>query len=276
MDLSRIVDLKDTHIKDRVLTDPQFVPIAPDDTKLADRVIVYNDGRKWKVININDMCIHPIIYDKYYDDDKKTEDRVSMISDISITFCPFTYCAVVYFDKYTLADKVNNGNIILINKDGGMMSQMLGQKFIRKKEVRIMTLRNVVSHYPDCSYFDGSKLDKIKRLTDESYLTNSDIVYQVDLKSDRFHPKTLVYSIEYQSKDVKHDSLKYRVIVSKDAAQSRPNSFDFYKDSNYAEYFEKWMDKIREKGGIIIPCFWFGWYAAHGSDKLDKDMVVQL
>ena len=147
---------------------------------------------------------------------------------------------------------------------------MLGEPFLRKKEVLIMTLRNVFFKHPDCSYLDveASKIDpKLPRLTDHKYITDDKILYPVEHKSDRFHPKTLVYSIEYKSKDVNQKDYRHSVVVSKDASKDKINSFDYIDESGYAEYFDKWMEKIREKGGILMPVFWFGWWAAHAGVK---------
>lgn len=252
-------------VKNRVLKEPNFVPGVPDIVNLTDKVLVYNNGRNWKVVLINVMCVYPVVYDKFFEQD-------GSISDISVTFCPFTYAAVVYFGKYVLTDKIKNSNITLIKEEDQnknteslvLMSQMLGHKFVRKKEVRIMTLRNVISKYPDCNYLDSSKLDmkNLKRITDSKYTSSDEILYSVKHKSGKHHPKTLVYGIEYVSKDVNHKDYKYSVVVG-----AGDKSFDFVK-SKYEEYFDKWIEKIREKGGILVPSFWFGWYAAHGGDKI--------
>ena len=38
--------------------------------------------------------------------------------------------------------------------------------------------------------------------------------------------------------------------------------------NNFHESFEKMIDKIRLKGGLIYPCLWFAWTSSHKNTKI--------
>lgn len=263
MELNKYIIESDIKLDNRIIKEPTFVPRPPENLNLQDKVAVYNDGHNWKVIQVDLLMRYLIIYDKHYDK--------NIVSDMSITFCPFTFTAIIYFDKYTPTNKIYNGNIMIKDKDNILVSQMKGSKFVRKKEIKLMTLRNVISNYPDCSYFDMNINNILDKVVDDSYLNNKKLLYPIKNKDNKFHPKTLVYGIEYKSKDIKAEDYKYTVVVGKEVNNNKEetNSFDFVKNG-YVEYFDSVIDRIRDKGGIIIPCFWFGWVGMHGDVKVVK------
>jgi hypothetical protein len=206
---------------------------------------------------------------------------------MSITLCPYSLSSVIYFGNYKPTNKIYNNNLILAdeNEKDKIMSQMLGNvfsisenkhtstEFIRKKEVRIMTLRNVISIYPDSLYLHHDI--KHESLINDAYFKDKTTKFEIHKPSnkilEKFHPKTLIYGIEYKSKDVTVPNFKYTAIIGRKASKEEQN-FDFVKNS-YDVYFEKMIDKIREKGGIIIPCFLISWFVMYPDSKIVELLV---
>ena len=276
MDLSNNIkyteftNIKNINLQDRIITEPNFLPISPSDMNLLDLVAVYNDGRNWKVIPIDILTRYVVFYDKHFDKIKNKKGE-NIVSDISITFCPYTFAAVIYFKKYAPTNKLYRGNIVLKDlEDGLLVPQIIGNKFVRKKEIKLMTLRNVISNFPDCSYFNNN-IDKLPRIVSDEYITNKDVDVLVDNINSKYHPKTLVYGIEYKSIDTTINDYKYSVIIGADASNSinKDSLFDYVKNG-YNDYFNLAIDKIRDKGGVIIPCFWFCWMGIHENSKIVK------
>lgn len=254
----------------RIIKDPNYTMDPPNNLNINDTVLVYNDGRTWKVVSLDIVLSHPIIYDKYYDDDIN-----NTVSDISITYCPYTSCAIIYYDKYKLTNKIYNNNIIIKNNNGYMI-QMLGilyskynkmiPSIIRREEVKIMTLQNALTRYPDCQFLHYTT--KMKPLVNKKYLSNTKIMYKINNISKRFHPKTLIYGIEYITNN-SISTKKYSAIIGDDTSKNKPNSRDYNKNK-FNIYFVKMMDEIRERNGIVYPVYWYAWYAMFPTTKVIK------
>jgi len=263
----------------RIIKKPKFVYHIPSDIKLSDTIFVYNDGKRWKLISLSTLKRYPVIFDKYYDQ-IKTKKGKFIISDITVTYCPYTGCGVIYYGRYIPTGEVYNNNIILAesNNNDNIMSQMMGilyeretkkqtHDIVRREEAKIMILRNAISKYPD--YVFLKQKEAIDPLVSETYCHNNTILFPITHSSSKFHPKTLVYGIEYKSSDMEYKN-KYSVIVSDDASQDKSNSRDL-KKNKYEQYFDEMMEEIRTRGGIIIPALWFAWYG-----MFPKSRVVKL
>ena len=260
----------------RIIKKPKFVHHIPLNIKLSDTIFVYNDGKRWKLVPLSILTRYPIIFDKHYDQ-IKTKRGKFIISDITVTYCPYTGSSIIYYGKYTTTGEVYNNNIILADNNN-IMPQLTGilydrktkkqiHDIVRREEVKIMTLRNAISKYPDYVFLKQEK--DIDPLVSETYYHNNTILYPITHSSSRFHPKTLVYGIEYKSNDIEYKN-KYSVIVSDDASKNKYNSRDL-KINKYTQYFDKMMEEIRLRGGIIIPALWFAWYG-----MFPKSRVVKL
>ncbi len=270
----------DINLKKRIIKHPKFNNNINLD--ITDTVMAYNDGKVWKIIPLDILLRYPIIYDKYYDR-TNTKKGSYIISNITITYCPFSGCGIVYFGKFVPTNKVYNNNIILTNankNNNNILVQMTGRiydkqlkpienVFLRREEAKIFTLRNALSKYPDCLFLIHNT--NIRPIVENNYTKNKKIIYPSKYTSTKYHPKTLVYGIEYKShydESTKYDN-KYSVIVSDDASKDKINSRDYNK-TKYNKYFSKMMDKIRERGGIIIPSYWFAWYNMFPDTKVIK------
>jgi len=221
---------------------------------------------------------YPIIFDKHYDQIKRKKGKF-IISDVTVTYCPYTGCGVIYYGKYIPTGEVYNNNIILADNgnNNNIMSQMMGilydrktkkktHDIVRREEAKIMILRNAISKYPDYVFLKQSK--DVDPLVSETYYDNNTILYPIAYSSSKFHPKTLVYGIEYKSSDMEYKN-KYSVIVSDDASKEKTNSRDL-KKNKYTQYFDKMMEEIRLRGGVIIPALWFAWYGMFPKSRIVK------
>lgn len=277
-------------ITDRYIEDPQFTTYPPKNLQLIDPVITYNDGRNYKVIPLDIFRRYPVIHDKYYDFDKnKNKNKknklkiLGFVSDISINCCPFTLFTTIFFGKYQPTNKLFNNNIVLrdTNYHDNILIPILGQiyseqnkiqlnKFIRRHEAKIMTLRNAISKFPDCQFI---KIDKIlDPIVDNQYYQNDTILYPLKQNNNnkyyKFHPKTLIYGIEYfTSQYINSKKKKYSAIFSNDSSKNRPNNYDI-QNNGIERYFDQMIEKIREKGGLILPCLWFAWYSTFPDTKI--------
>lgn len=251
---------------------PQFLPeLREDYLQLSDVVLVYSDGKNWKVVPMKVAEKYPIMRDVYFDNNQKA-------SDITFTFCPHTLSSVIYFGKYSsIVNEVYKNNMTIVNektpdlmviqmsgktysKNGGNNSKTLVENFIRKNEVKIMTLRNVIGIYTDCVYLYHDIPDTGSTLSISTTSTTS---------AAKYHPKTFVYGITYNSKHVTEHKQRHSVIVSNDASKDKVNSYDI-RINKYHGYFKNTLQKIRDKGGFITPCYWFAWNAMFEESKVVK------
>lgn len=284
--LKELLD-NNTDITDRILENPTFVTNAESGFSLDDIVIVYNDGQNWKIVPLQTIMQYPVIHDIYYEEINNGKNnghfKESNVVNISIIVCPYTLYSVVLFGTYVPINKIFFSNIIIKNKinDNNIYVPILNnlysmntgeliEKNIRKDEVRIMTVRNILAKYPDCLFIDTKKIDTNKsKIVDESYYNGRDILYPVLNYNDVYHPKTLIYIIEYMSK--KTGKYKYTVIVPKGVEKDRvnPNNYNI-KKNGFDNYIFQLFDKIREKNGMVYNCLWFAWNSAHPDSKILK------
>lgn len=275
-----IIDLKES-IKNRIIEKTTFDTNPPIELNLSSQVVVYQDGRNYKVIPVEIFKSFPLIYDNYYD--ISSNDSVGILSNITIYLCPFTFYSVIYHSKFISNDQVYNNNLILENiNDPDLILIPILEKFyqkpkfepkqtiLRKTECKITTLKNVITKFPDCLFlhFKG----KLNPLLYEKYYYNLEILYPIDgkknnnLNLNNIHPKKIIYGIEYKSNKeqdykIKH---KYAAIVGKNNGL---NINDIHANG-IEKYLLKMGDKIRNKSGLVTPCFWFAWLAFHPETKI--------
>ena len=267
----------DIRFDDRIIKEPNFIQlINVNDISLQDPVVVYNDGRKWKFIFLDILKSYPIVFDKYYEK-FKTNGKL-LVSDITLTYCPYSSSVLIYFGKYKPTGEVYNNNLIISDNSNSFIIQLSGieytridkkrtNKIIRRAEAKIMTLRDVLTMYPDSKYLEFMN-DKNPVLPKKYSLTHQ-LNYPNDKYNKDYHPKTLVYGIEYLSSNTKFD-LKYTVIIPKDAKKNKVNSYNI-KENKIDDYFNpKMIEKIRDKSGVIIPCYYFVWMSMFPKTKIVK------
>lgn len=252
----------------RIITKPKFSSTSRN-IELLDDVFVFNNGIKWVVIPKNVLEYHPIIHSSYYDVvDSRGQYKMT---DISITYCPFSGSCVIYFGKWYCNGSVYKNNIIL-SKGDLSIAQLpcieCSGEFLRREEVNIMTLRNAIGKYPDCDYLEVD-IGGLKKMTIDNYSTTKEIIFNangndIDL-SNKYHPKSIVYGINYLSKDFGKN--KYSVIIPKGTNREDVTGVDINKNGVF-DYFVKMLDDVRERGGVIIPVYWFAWMEHFPNSKI--------
>lgn len=257
----------DIDVMDRTIENPQFRRRPGDDTDLTNTVYIYNDGRNWKLIPLSVVEQYPIVYDKLY----QMSEGKNRVIDITVCMCPFSLHASLYYEKLPPAGLLYKNNIVLL-KDEQLLVPILDstvdsngklkQSVIRRGEVRLMTLRNAISKYPDCLYIVPPPTEK--PLVNRTYSSNREVTQLADYPAV-YHPKTVIHVIEYLSSN----TYKTTVLVGKDATSKEPNTID-WTNNGMCEYLDHHLEEIRERGGIIIPCYWFAWMSLDRESKVIK------
>ena len=259
----------------RILKNISFTNNSNKKLKLSDIIVLYNDSRNWKIIPLNIFMMYPLIHDTYYEAQK--DSNTNIISIITIYICPYTLFSAVYFNEFIPNDQVYNNNLTLLdandndilfipikNEVYSITSQKINNKYIRRNELKIMTLRNAISMYPDAMFIDLKQIDMIDQIVSNDYMTNNIINFKSFVFSNEYDPKTLIYIIEYKSKKI--DEYKYSVIIPK------INTFDIVKNG-FNTYFNNMVEQIRNKGGIIYTCYWFAW---SGTNNKNTYKIIKL
>jgi len=151
----------------------------------------------------------------------------------------------------------------------------------KKMSTKQMTLRNAISTFIDCDYLD-IKVDKQQAYKSiglpNDYETTSELAFQL-LKpiTFKYFPKIIVYGIEYVSRKITNledlvpcTQIKHTLVLGKYASNhdtSKVRNYDYIKNG-YKEYFTKIADKLKDKGAIIIPCYYFIWLSFYPNSKI--------
>ena len=264
---------KDLHL--RILKNPSFTNNSNKKLKLSDVIILYNDSKDWKIIPLNIFMMYPLIYDTYYETQKNNKNIMSIIS---VYVCPYTLFSAVYFNEFVLNNQIYNNNLTLIDaNDNDILfipivnethsiaaETLLPNKYVRRNEIKFMTLRNAISMYPDAMFIDLKQINMIEKLVPNDYITNDNILFKAFPFPNKYKPKTLIYVIEYKSKKI--NKYKYSVIIPK------TNTFDIVKNG-FDIYFDNMIEQIKNKGGIIYTCYWFAW---SGINEKDTYKIITL
>lgn len=249
--------LKDSEydLKGKILERPEFASMAPN-IDLGDPIIVYSNGDQYRVVPLELFTKTPLIYDQYFDKIRKKNKNI--ISDITIAFCPFSMSSVVYFGRYELTNNLYQNNLVMrdVKNSDHLVTQLDGKIYsetdniriferLRKGEAKIMTLRNAITSLPDCTF-----LQETKEIRDQE---------PIPLKNK----SQIVYGLEYLSSRVENsEDNKYTAIVPKDGK----NKYDIQKNG-IKDYLDGMIEKIREKGGIIVPSSEEAWLQFHPDSK---------
>ena len=221
------------------------------DIKINDKVIAFNNGINWVAVSLKVIRTYPIIYITFSD------TKNSKISEMSLITCPYSCFSAVFdknllyknnkltHDKYgviEITDKKNND----INLIEGYIKK--NSKNIKRYEVNIMTLRDMMTLYPNIKFLVTKKENKKNVPADiHSLKLKHDIDYLV-------HPQTLVYVIEYKSSKI--NGYKRTAIIGSDASTSKYSGFSI-NNNGITKYMNNNDTTIRQKSGFIYPIFWF-------------------
>ena len=221
----------------------------PIDLKLSDIVIAYTTGNfRWKIIKLNDLKKYCILYDRFF---KKDNDKVETI--ITLVLNPITLNVCTFVGKITI-DSVNDDGSLILKKDlytfkfgtKHSLDQEIDKIHIKRKETKLMELRNIFIFASDPKFIIVKK--KISNILEkEYYFNNKD--FNGEIIYEKYHPKTLVYIIQYLSKYGKY---KTSIIIGVKSESEYPTGYN-YKESKFEEYFIVHRDKIIEKKAFIYP-----------------------
>ena len=120
-----------------------------------------------------------------------------------------------------------------------------------------MTLRNAISKYPDVHFIDYPvETNDFKSLK---------LNHPFKPYNERYNAYTLLYVIEYVSKTTGKN--KYSEIIPKNSTKKEGTNYDIHQNG-IETYLANMIEKIRERGGIMFPCFWAAWMGYMPNTKL--------
>jgi hypothetical protein len=238
----------------------------PKKINLNSPVVCFNNLSEWIIIDLDVFMKTPIIWTQILSDNK--------VIQVSIVICPKTLRASVFEgklkSKYYKDDRLilENEEKSLIPIDANIAIDTEFNLEINKRyQVYIQTLKNSLIDYYDIKYLHPikTKTNKTKYVYRKSYLydkldeNNNEI--KIDLK---FHPKTLVNLIQYNSKD---NIKKITIIIGKESHPLEIKGYD-NKKSGFDEYILKYEDEIIKKESFIMPMLYYKALQIYPSSKI--------
>ena len=252
--INRNIDINDYIIQSR----------PPSNLKLSDIVIGYTTGNsRWKIIKFNDLKNCCILYDRFFKKDNNKKEQI-----ITLVLNPITLNVCTFVGKVEIHSIKKNGSLILTKdnykfKFGSKHSldQEIDEMHIERKETKLMELRNIFIFTSDPKFIVvKKKFTDIFKL--DYYLNNQNI--DGEIIHDVFHPKTLVYIIQYKSKSGKY---KTSILIGVKSNSKFPTGYN-YKESKFEEYFLIHSQKIIEKKAFIYPMLLYYAKLIHKNAKI--------
>ena len=228
--------------------------------QIQDKVICFFNGRHWNVINFSTMLAYPVLYFKYWSN-KHNETYIN-----SLVVCPFTIRSIIYKGKIRIIDIVNYV-LVLKNLDTGdefFMDNPYTGKYdddkkekkikshVNRHEVKISILRHIYMFTTDLKYIDVKINDKKSIINKKYYHNKLDPIGQP--LHNTYHPKTLVYVIQYYSHNIKQ--YKYYVIIGNNINKDTITGYN-YKNTQLLKYLDTNKQIIINKKAYIYPILWY-------------------
>jgi hypothetical protein len=264
--MSHLTQMQSTFDKELLLTrirtkdDYKFSTIHEyNHFNINDKIVCFFNGIDWNVILLEDMLAYPVLYFDFYSNKDDTTYTNSLV------VCPITMRSLIYKGKIQIIDVVGD-NLYLLNTDTNdeffMTSPFTGQyddKGIEKKikshikrfEVKILTLRDCFMFVLDPKFIIVN--DKTRTIIYNGYYTNRFLYNGIPIYTT-FHPKTIVYMVQYYSHIIK--DYRYTVIVGKDINKDTITGYN-YKTSGLWIFINQHIKSFIEKKAYIYPIFWF-------------------
>ena len=223
----------------------------PKDIKLNKPVVCFNNLNEWIVIDINQFIKTPIIWTEIYSEDK--------IINVSIIVCPRTLRCAVFEGKFK-SKYYKDDRLILENEEKSLIPIDLNisidneynLELNKRYQLYVQTLKNALIDYYDIKYLHP-KSDIKKYAIRKNYLTDKFDEFGKIIELEKFHPKTLVHLIQYNSKD---NTKKITIIIGKDSELLEINGYD-NKKSGFDGYLLKYENEIIEKESFIMPMLYY-------------------
>lgn len=273
----REAEFKKDLVLTRVLKDDDYKIIDKDSYKyfkISDKVVCFFNGRDWTLILLDDMLSYPILYFDFW------SEKDNVIYKNSLLVCPITLRSMIYKGRIRILDVIND-RLYLLNTDtddeffmdspytGHYTDEGIEKKIkshVKRHEVKILTLRDAFMFIIDPKYLVISKELKAKPIIYERYYTNRLTHTGLPIHT-AFHPKTIVYMVQYYSHNTK--GYRYNVIVGRDINKETVTGYN-YRLSGLWDFINRHMDEFAAKRAYIYPVFWFM------IDKLYKDVKMIL
>jgi hypothetical protein len=262
---------------ERILEDSDCEVITTDIYKhfqVSDKVVVFYNGKVWSIISLYNMLCYPVFYfDFWSEKDNETYKNTLLV-------CPITMRSMIYKGKIKILNVIND-RLFLLNTDTGdeflMDTPFTGhyddkgkekkiKSHVKRYEVKILSLRDAFTFLLDPSYIIVKKEKVIKPVINLGYYTNRFTHDGLSIYT-AFHPKTIVYMIQYYSHHTK--DYRYTVIVGRDINRETPTGYN-YRASGLWDFITKHLKDLIDKKAYIYPIFWFM------IDKLYKDKDVKM
>jgi hypothetical protein len=231
-----------------------------------DLCISFHDGRDIKIYPLAILFERYIIHDKFYKNGKEF--------DVSITYCPFTGCPIVYEGLWGVSGLLYNNNIILFNlKNKDLMVQIFG----------VIIYGYNIGHTPrkwpmiiipfDKIYDDSCKVLQGELNDNNNYLNNSFNEY---LKENRINYPIAKYSLKHHQKKIVYVINNFNTIPTQNRNTSiivptRKNKEKNINinNKNVKIYYDKNINSyILNKNQFVIPMFWFASYALFNDPQI--------
>ena len=248
----------------RILTDDSYNVIIKDTYKhfkITDKVVCFFNGRDWNIVLLDDMLAYPVLYFDFWSKKDDTTYKNSLV------VCPITLRAMIYKGRIQIQDIVND-RLYLLNTDTKdeffMDSPYTGhyddegrekkiKSHVKRHEVKILLLRDTFMFLIDPKYIVVREELKQRPIIYERYYTNR-LTYDDKGIYTTFHPKTIVYVVQYYSKSMQR--YRYTAIVGRDINKETITGYS-YKFSGTWEFINKHMDEFVKKRAYVYPVFWF-------------------
>lgn len=251
-------------VMSRILTEDSYDLIIKDSYKyfnISDKVVCFYNGRDWNIILLDNMLAYPVLYFEFWSE----KDNITYHN--SLVVCPITMRSMIYKGKIKIIDIIND-RLYLLNTDTRdeffMDSPYTGhydeagqekkiKSHVKRHEVKILTLRDMFMFLIDPKYLVLKKELKHRPIIYERYYSNR-LNYEGASLHTTFHPKTIVYMIQYYSRSMKR--YRYTVIVGRDINKDTVTGYS-YKASGVWDFIMKHMHEFIKKRAYIYPIFWF-------------------
>jgi hypothetical protein len=227
----------------------------PDDFGLHDNMIAYNIDNQWRVIKLDNFVNVCVLHTKTIEK-KKTKDITLILNPITLNACLFEGVVNIRdVDEFT-------GRLILQHEKTvfqmGMSYSTIDGDIkvkVKRREVKIMELRDVFIFSSDPKYITINtdpiiNMGEALKLLPTSFYTNKKDHRQENI-TEKYHPKTLVYIIQYKSKSKKY---KHTIVQGRGINARNPSGYK-YKDSKIEDYLRQYTPQLINKEAFIFPMF---------------------
>lgn len=248
--LSRILDLNDYKI---ILNNSHRF------FNINDTVVCFFNGMNWNIVSLYDMLAYPLLYYEYWSDKYKTYYINTLV------VCPLTMRAMIYKGKIKIIDIIKDrlflkntdtdddffmdlpytGHVDIEGKEKNIKSH------VKRIEIKLLKLRDSFMFIIDPKYIVVN--NKKSTLITEKYYNNR-FTYMGEPIYTTFHPKTIVYMIQYYS--FRQKKYKYACIVGNDIDKDNVTGYS-YKSSGIWDFLTTHKNELIKKKAYIYPVFWF-------------------